>query len=105
VGLRRLLNRQAAAERPVEPLTWLAELGRAEDAEEQGGTRPPPFADQATRSGAPPLSPVAVDKTAAEFSAVESKRPVERRRIPSYVWVSQASRDRRASWADMPERF
>jgi hypothetical protein len=115
VGLRSLLNRQAAAARPIEPLARLAKLGRMEEPDEREGDRassdphphrPPPFAEQATRDRTAPSSPVAVGKKrselvpelAVESSAVESKK-TEPRRV-AYVWRSQASRERRSQAVD-----
>lgn len=47
-----------------------------------------------------------VSEAAGEISTAKSKRAVESSRSRSgYVWVSQASRSKRASWADMPEKF
>jgi hypothetical protein len=85
VGLRRLLTRQPAkAEDPVERL---AELGR-----EQADHHPTrPFAEPATQDAAAPIPAVAVEK---------KERPVFRRvgrRAPSYVWLSQRSREVRAT--------
>ena len=56
MGLRSLLNRQPVAERAAEPLARLAELGRAEEPDEQAADRPssaPPTA------GGYPSRPVA----------------------------------------------
>jgi hypothetical protein len=98
VGLRKLLTRQPAED----PLEHLAELGReAESTAPSTGL----FAQMTTEDEAAPLSSVALDKKVVEVFAAESKKRVERRRDPSYVWRSQASRAGRASWADMPERF
>ena len=95
MGFRRFLVRSDQAE---DLLEQLAELGRAEDPHEQGGYSRTPFAEEATRDGAAPLPPVAVDKKAAQVSAAESKK-AEPRRV-AYVWRSQASRERRSQAVD-----
>jgi hypothetical protein len=113
VGLRRLLNRQTAAERPIEPLTWLAELGRAEDPHERSRATLTPtgvrqFRQPTRESDAAPARLVSVDEkvepaldSVGRFSVANSKRAVVLPRSRSgYVWVSQASRSKRAGWAD-----
>jgi hypothetical protein len=120
MGLRRLLTRQPAAEPPTEPLARLAEIGRAEDPPAQEGDRASSAASPTGRLAPPttqgdpvPISPVTVDKkvelvseSAGQVAAAKSKRAVEPPRSRSgYVWRSQASRSKRAAWADMPEKF
>ncbi len=96
LGLLRLVD---WPDEPLEePLERLAELGR-----EAGSAADPTrqFAEPATQSAAAPIRDAAVVKKAGEFSVAKSKKRVEsRRRAPSYVWVSQASRGKRAAWAD-----
>jgi hypothetical protein len=98
MGLRKLLTRQPAED----PLERLAELGR-----KVGATHPSrPFADATTQSEAAPKRGPSVDERVERSFVAESKERVEPSRSRSgYVWVSQASRSKRASWADMPERF
>ena len=91
MGLRSLLNRQTPAEPLTEPLTRLAELGRAEDPDEREGdhasSAAPPthstglFAEQATRDRAAPISDVGVAKKVAQVSAAkqENTEPLDPR--------------------------
>jgi hypothetical protein len=102
VGLRRLLNRQTAED----PLKRLAELGR-EESSATGAYPARPFAEPATRDEAAPicLPPVGekvglVSESAAEVSAAKSKKAEPPRSRSGYVWVSQRSRAKRASWFD-----
>jgi hypothetical protein len=103
VGLRRLLNRRPAEVEAEDPLERLAELG-AEDPE----ANPHParqIAELATRDEAPPISLVGDGKKVVDVSAAESKKTPEPPRSRSgYVWMSQASRSRRAGWADFVNR-
>jgi hypothetical protein len=80
MGLRRLLTRQPAAGRPIEPLARLAELGRAEDPHEREGDRlssratPTRLVAQPTREAlAAPLSPVGVEKKSARILGRQQK--------------------------------
>jgi hypothetical protein len=100
MGFRKFLTRQSAEAEAGDLLERLAELGRADPP-------PPPFAPLKTPDETPPLSSAAVDKKAARMSAVvESKRAAQSpRRGSGYLWVSQRSREKRAAWASMPEKF
>jgi hypothetical protein len=79
-----------------------------EDSPPEGGTSPGLFAPLTTESETAPLPVVSVDKRVGLVSepvgqvlVTNSKRPVEVSRGRSgYVWVSQASRLKRAAWAD-----
>jgi hypothetical protein len=111
MGLRRLLNRQASAQRPTEPLARLVELGRAEEGVATSATPTGPFAQLRTQGEAGPTRLVRFDKTAelvesaAEVSTADSKTQVESPRSRSgYMWVSERSRSRRAAWADFVDR-
>ena len=107
MGLRRLLNRQAAQD----PLERLAELGRQTVSAATPTPRQKAPAD--ARDCPPAVSGVAIDKkvelvseSAGQVSEAKSKKAAEPPRSRSgYVWRSQASRSKRAAWADMPERF
>jgi hypothetical protein len=98
VGLRKLLGRKP----PKDPLEHLAEPGR----ETGGGYRTGPFAPLKTQGEAPPVCVASVDKRVGPISVADSKRAVDPPRSRSgYIWRSEASRSKRAAWADMPERF
>jgi hypothetical protein len=113
VGLRRLLNRQTAAEPLTDPLTRLADLGRTEDPHERSRATPTPagvrqFRQSTRESDTAPARLVSVAEkvepaldSVGRFSVANSKRAVVLPRSRSgYVWVSQASRSKRAGWAD-----
>jgi hypothetical protein len=97
VGLRKLLSRQPAED----PLERLAELGR-----ETAHHPAPAFAELATEGAAAPISPVSVDERVVEISVAKAKRAESPRSRSGYVWVSRASRSKRAAWADfVNQRF
>ena len=96
MGLRSLLNRQAVAEQPAQPLARLAELGRA-DTPTPTGVRA--FAPLTTQADAAPVSDVGLDKK-PELVELESQKKAELRRVPSYIWRSRASRERRSQAVD-----
>jgi hypothetical protein len=109
-GFRKFLGLPAKTP-PSEP----AELAPAD------GCPPGPLAGPTTQGDAAPIRDVAVDKkvelvseqssrrredSKARVFVAKPKREVEPPRSRAgYVWRSQASREKRAAWADMPERF
>jgi hypothetical protein len=98
VGLRKLLTRQPAED----PLERLAERGREPDS---AVTPSAAFADRATRDDAAPIYGAPTDKTAGSFFVAKSKKavgPLGRR--SGYVWISERSRSKRASWADFTDQ-
>jgi hypothetical protein len=107
VGLRSLLNRQTASESLTEPLEQLTELGRA-DTPGYGTAR---FAERTTQSDPAPTCDVSLVKRPepipepiTQISALGSKKESAAGPSP-FTWVSEASREKRASWYGMPERF
>jgi hypothetical protein len=98
MGLRRLLTRQPAED----PLERLAELGR-ETRSAADPTRPNVRLN--AHADAAPISLASVEKKVIDVFAVKAKKAVDPPRSRSgYVWVSQASRSRRAAWADFANR-
>lgn len=86
MGFRRFLNRQPAVEKPPT-------------------TPPVPFAQPTPSGETAPLPVVPVEKKSGSVAVGEKRLGVRRvGRRPSYVWVSQASRELRLSWADQLNR-
>jgi hypothetical protein len=99
MGFRKFLSRQPAE--AEDPIARLAELGRRGD---RPTAAPPsrPNAPLDREAAAVPVSAVSAVKKPAESSG----RPVFRRegRRPSYVWLSESSRQARSGWADVLSR-
>jgi hypothetical protein len=94
MGFRRFLG-LAEPTTPTEPA----------DPSATGGYGARPFAGVTTQANAAPVSLASVDKKVVDVFAVESKKAVDPPRSRAgYVWVSQASRSRRAGWADFVNR-
>ncbi len=100
-GFRAFLGLPAKQAEPK-----LTELAKLEP--EPGPTPVRPFADTNRNDATAPRSSADTDKTAEQISEPAEQISANPRkksaRRPSYVWLSQKTRDARAPWADYVNR-